>query len=62
VAQLHYASRLPGIVAGQDYLAEFYYAFGADKPRNVIRASKWTVATYSSQIAGTACNRWLQTP
>jgi hypothetical protein len=28
VAQLHYASRLPGIMDGQDYTAEYYYGFG----------------------------------
>jgi hypothetical protein len=28
VAQLHYASRLPGIMDGQDNTAEFYYGFG----------------------------------
>jgi hypothetical protein len=33
VAQLRYASRLPGIVAGQDYRTEFYYDFWPDESK-----------------------------
>ncbi|MFZ0419084.1 MAG: hypothetical protein WAM04_13380 [Candidatus Sulfotelmatobacter sp.] len=36
VAQLRYASRLPGDMARQDYLAAFYYGFVIDKQGNVM--------------------------
>jgi hypothetical protein len=34
VAQVRFASRLPGDVAGQDYLGGFYYGFVAGEHRN----------------------------
>ncbi|MFZ1051901.1 MAG: hypothetical protein WBP65_09410 [Candidatus Sulfotelmatobacter sp.] len=36
VAQLRYASRLPGDVAGQNYLGGFYYGFVTCEQRNVM--------------------------
>ncbi|MGA2021442.1 MAG: hypothetical protein ABSH02_12690 [Candidatus Sulfotelmatobacter sp.] len=36
MAQVHYASRLPGDMARQDYLGAFYYGFVANNRRNVI--------------------------